>query len=254
MLKPIGWLFFIFYSLTSLRLSLAANSILPDHTLLQADLVVVAYIAGLADQSPTALQRKKREAHIVEIKQTLAGHEVNGRRFLIKPNGADWQFGHEYILYLKWDSGHFATSLSSNLYEASQTTIAELSSYLQQNGKDLKPERVLYMHQQSGWQLTPWMTLSIIKDGHYNWHNTLNNTSGQGLLTSDQLEFMLETIEQLPELVANDDANTVFFEWKDSQGKWRTRRLPMEIRQQPNLDRLFSQIDMLFNPNNSLTR
>ncbi len=66
-----------------------------------ADLVIVARVVGLVDQSPSAQTRRTREVHTVLVEQTLQGCDESALTLVVRPNGEDWEIGRSYVLFLK---------------------------------------------------------------------------------------------------------------------------------------------------------
>lgn len=178
-----------------------------------ADEIVVGRVIGVIDSKPGAVDRKPREAHWVEVIQTLKGANETGQRIAVRPNGNLWDDGGQYLLFLKRRGvGHWFEAIPDTATEADTSLIAQAVAQIHATGHGVTPEPTLWIQYEGGWGGGVLWELYITADGRFDWYRKDANGREQrlcGVLPEGVVAEMLKWVDRAGPGPQADDAGQV---------------------------------------------
>ena len=174
-----------------------------------ANLVVVGKVVGTIDNKPAAAKNKPREAHWVEVEQTLRGVDVTRDRLAVRPNGQLWEDGKSYVLCLnRQGPSGIAEAQASPLLAATPANVAAVP-------RDVSPKRVVWLQQLGGYGPAG---AKVLSEFYVTGEGDFRYDAVAGKLPREAVGAVVERLVKSTPGAIPDDAGMTRIVWRDAAG------------------------------------
>jgi len=196
-----------------------------------SDYVVTGVVIGMVNSNPSEAapaDRKIREAHRVVVQTTLKGHDIAGRKVVVRPNTLLWNDGDTYVLFLKDRGNGFFDAIPEPVLTKSAAEIAALASKL---GFAVLPRLQLRLRNLGGCCSTHSGTLQdlrVMADGRFELRTRVTTADGHlrpevdvltGVLPKSAISNLIKTATGIEKQPLPDGGGLVNLELAGESGK-----------------------------------